>query len=115
MSAGVFKRAVVLAALASVAAAAVFASASPASGDHVTVSGSSPTTYHFNPKTLHVQTGDTVHWSWNSNARHNVTFKSIGAHSHTGASESFTHRFTKPGTYHYLCTIHDFKGKIVVG
>jgi plastocyanin len=103
------------AALTVLAAAAAFAPASLASGDHVTIKGSSLGTYHFAPKTLHIQKGDDVHWSWNSNAAHNVTFTSIGAHSRTGTSESFHHRFKKAGTYHYLCTIHDFKGKIVVG
>jgi plastocyanin len=109
------KRAIVLAGLASAATAAVFATTAPASGDHVTIKGSSPVTYHFAPKTLQVQKGDTVHWSWSSNAPHNVTFKKISAHSHTGASESFSHRFKKAGTYRYLCTIHGFRGKIVVG
>ncbi len=109
------KRIVVVAALVAVAAAAVFTTVSPASGHHVTIKGSSLVTYHFMPKSLHVQRGATVHWSWSSNAPHNVTFKSISAHSATGASETFSHKFKKAGTYRYICTIHDFKGKVVVG
>jgi plastocyanin len=93
----------------------VLAPSSPASGDHVTIKGSSITTYHFAPRTLAVEKGDTVHWGWNSNAPHNVTFKKIAAHSPTGASVKYSHTFKKAGTYRYLCTIHGFRGRIVVG
>jgi plastocyanin len=109
------RHAIVLAMLGSATSAGILATTSGASGDHVTIKGSTIATYHFAPKSLAVEKGDTVHWSWSSNAPHNVTFTKIGAHSPTGASVKYSHRFKKAGTYRYHCTIHGFRGKIVVG
>src|SRR3954453_2725859 len=115
MPARLRKHAIAAAMLATAAAAALFATASPASGDRVTVKGATIATYHYAPRTLQVEKGDTVHWHWSSNAPHNVTFKKIGAHSPTGAAETFSHKFKKVGTYKYFCSVHGFTGKIVVG
>jgi amicyanin len=105
-----------LSAVAALAALALVAASSTArgSGNHVTIAGSSITTYHFKPKRVTINAGQKVHWNWSSNAPHNVTFQKLGKHSKTGASETYSLRFNKPGTYHYLCTIHDFRGKVVV-
>jgi plastocyanin len=103
-----------LAALAVAALGAYFVASSVANGPHVTIAGSSIATYHFKPHKLTIHKGKTVHWSWSSNAPHNVTFRKLGKHSKTGRSESFKLRFKKPGTYSYLCTVHGFRGKIVV-
>jgi plastocyanin len=43
-----------------------------------------------------------------------VTFRTLHKHSKTRISGTYRLRFTKRGTYRYLCTIHDFTGKIVV-
>ncbi len=104
-----------LSALAALASVAILASVSSARGSsHVTIAGSTLSSYHFAPKTVTIGKGQKVHWSWSSNAPHNVTFKKLGKHSKTGASETYSLKFKKPGTYHYLCTIHDFKGTVVV-
>jgi plastocyanin len=81
---------------------------------HVTIAGTTDSTYAFAPKKLKIKKGQTVNWSWMSNAAHNVTFTSLGKHSSTGASGSFKLKFSKKGTFNYLCTIHGFQGKIVV-
>lgn len=80
----------------------------------VTIQGTSLSTYKFHPRTLKVKKGSTVNWSWDSNAPHNVTFSGLGKHSATGSSGSYKLKFTKRGTFKYLCTIHHFTGKIVV-
>ena len=109
-------RKLILSAVVACAALAIVASGSSArsGSSHVTIAGSTDRSYHFMPKIVTIGKGQKVHWSWNSNAPHNVTFQKLGKHSKTGASESYSLKFNKPGTYHYLCTIHDFKGKVIV-
>ena len=102
-----------LAALAALVLGVYFAASSLASGPTVHIAGSTLSTYHFKPKALTVHKGTTVHWKWSSNAPHNVTF-SAKRHSATGSSGSYKRTFKKPGTYRYLCTVHGFRGKIVV-
>ena len=98
--------------------AAVFAVAAPATAaDKTTVSitGQVLAIYAFDPGTVHVAKGSTVHWNWASNAPHNVTFKKLGEASDTMECGSFKLRFKQAGTFKYQCTIHGFKGKVVVG
>jgi plastocyanin len=88
-----------------------------AGGKQVTIKGSYITGYHFSPGTVTIKKGKTVHWSWSSDAKHNVTFgpKLNGKHSGTKKSVSdFKVTFTKTGTFHYSCTVHGFTGKVVV-
>ncbi|MCW2967579.1 MAG: copper-binding protein [Solirubrobacteraceae bacterium] len=95
------------------AAASLFAVAAPA------VAGGSPTVkvtnYKFTAKVLHVSRGTTVTWKWAGTDPHNVT--GHGFKSKTQVKGTFKHRFTKPGTYKYVCTIHTrlgMHGTIVV-
>ncbi len=100
---------------AALAALALLTASSTAAGSsHVTIAGKSITSYHFKPGTVTIPKGHKVHWDWSSNAPHNVTFNKLGKHSKTGAAETYSLRFDKPGTYRYLCTVHGFKGKVVV-
>ena len=55
-----------------------------------------------------------MHWSWSSDAPHNVTFSKPNKHSKTGRKGSYSLSFSKAGTYSYHCTIHGFTGKVVV-
>jgi plastocyanin len=72
----------------------------------------------FNPRATTVHRGDTVRWVWlDGSTPHNV--KSRGASSFrsspTKTRGTYTVRFTRAGTYKYVCTIHfNMKGKIVV-
>ena len=102
-----------LAVLVAVAFGAYTVATSLASGPTVHIAGSTSATYHFKPKALTVNKGATVHWKWSSNAPHNVTF-SARKHSATGSSGSYKRTFKKAGTYRYVCTVHGFRGKIVV-
>jgi plastocyanin len=59
----------------------------------------------YTPKALTVAAGDTVTWVWQDGAiAHDV--KGDGFRSEVIADGTFGHRFTEPGTYDYLCTLH---------
>lgn len=105
-----------LSALVAIAAMAVIPTgalggAHSASGHSVTLSG-----VHFHPGTLTIKRGDSVTWAWNiRNSEHNVSFH--GLHSRTGSKGSFSVRFSRSGTFSYVCTIHvseGMRGKIIV-
>jgi plastocyanin len=108
-------RATSLLAVLGIVIAALFAASSTAAGPTVRIKGSTLATYHFKPKTVNVSKGTTVHWSWSSNAPHNVTFSKLGKHSATGSSGTYKLTFNHRGTFRYLCTVHGFRGKVVVG
>lgn len=108
------QKVLVLATAVALCLSALFAAASTANGPTVGITGTSFTNYSFHPKTVTVNKGSTVHWSWNSNAPHNVTFKKLGKHSATAAKGTYKLKFKHAGTYKYLCTIHDFRGKVIV-
>jgi plastocyanin len=78
-----------------------------------TVSGE----YAFRPVTLTVKKGTKVTWVNNTGAPHTVT----GTKTWHFSSKTFSPNgkvsavFSKPGTYHYMCTIHPYmKATIVV-
>jgi plastocyanin len=71
--------------------------------------------YKFEPKAIRVDAGDTVTWTNDDNFTHTV--KVDGQEDHKvdrGDSVSIT--FSKPGTYHYVCTLHrrDMDGTVTV-
>jgi plastocyanin len=68
----------------------------------------------YTPETLTVPAGTTVTWVWRDRAiAHDV--KGPGFKSKVMAEGTFSHRFDKPATYDYLCTLHpNMKGTIEV-
>ncbi|MBJ7602847.1 MAG: cupredoxin domain-containing protein [Candidatus Dormibacteraeota bacterium] len=62
----------------------------------------------FRPAGLTIKAGETVEWVNHSGNIHNVTFddKSLGNSSTMSANETFSKKFDKPGSYHYVCTFH---------
>jgi plastocyanin len=59
----------------------------------------------YTPATLTVPAGTTVTWVWRDGAiAHDV--KGDGFKSKVQSQGTFSHRFTQPGTYDYLCTLH---------
>ena len=79
----------------------------------VTIKGSSGT-YKFKPKKVTIKKGQIVKWSWDSDAPHNVTF---GKKRHSKTAMKVTGyklKFKNKGTFSYTCTVHGFKGKVVV-
>ncbi len=67
--------------------------------------------FAFAPATLKVKAGTTVTWTNQDTDAHTVTSAGSGGPLHSAAlatHATYSHRFTQPGTYHYLCTIHPF-------
>jgi plastocyanin len=63
----------------------------------------------FGTDNVTVNTGEAVTWNW-TGAGHNVDFtagpEKITASPTNGKGASYSHTFTKPGTYSYICDYH---------
>jgi plastocyanin len=73
--------------------------------------------YAFSPGTVYVNVGDTVTWTNQSDAPHNVTSDSGDelASENFNEDETFDHAFNATGTFAYHCTIHAYMtGSVVV-
>lgn len=73
----------------------------------------------FTPKTVTIRRGTRVTWAWHSfGILHNVTVTSGPSKFHSGnkGGGTYSHLFTKKGTYHLICTLHptQMKETIVV-
>jgi plastocyanin len=69
----------------------------------------------FRAKTVRITKGSTVTWRWVGDDSHNVVFR--GFKSKLQNKGTYRHRFTKRGTFRYVCTIHEdggMKGTVVV-
>ena len=71
--------------------------------------------YRFSPTVIKVKAGDTVTWKNNDNFTHTVKVEDGPDHK-VGRGDSVSIRFDKPGTYHYVCTLHshDMHGQVIV-
>jgi len=102
----------VVAAFAAVPAVSALASSPP---KKVTVGNN-----FFSSKNMTVNRGTEVTWVWHSfGVPHNVTVTSGPSRFHSRelqSSGSFSHLFSKKGTYHLVCTLHptQMKETIVV-
>lgn len=77
--------------------------------------------FSFNPGTITVNRGDSVKWTNNDVTNHTIT----PAHSESAAADfgsgalkqgdTYSYKFTKAGTYDYICSIHpSMTGKVIV-
>lgn len=65
--------------------------------------------YAFSPAAVTITAGDTVTWTNQDHAPHNVTTTSspVAVHGSTmQKGQSWSYTFTTPGTYAYICSIH---------
>jgi plastocyanin len=71
--------------------------------------------YRFDPKTIEIRAGQTVTWTNNDNFTHTVKVDGQDDHR-VGRGHSVSISFDKPGTYHYVCTLHskDMHGTVIV-
>jgi plastocyanin len=71
--------------------------------------------YRFDPKTIGIKAGQTVTWTNNDNFTHTVKVGGQDDHK-VGRGDSVSIKFDKPGTYHYVCTLHshDMHGTVIV-
>jgi plastocyanin len=105
--------------LAALAAAAVFAAGCGGSGESsepvATTEVQMVKSYRFDPKVIEIEAGDTVTWTNEDNFTHTVQLEGQEDHK-VGQGESVEITFDKPGTYHYVCTLHskDMDGEVVV-
>jgi plastocyanin len=100
------------------------ASASSSAGSSGAASASGGTTsvtiknFAFNPKALHAKVGETIQWTNQDSAPHNVVHTAgpaFASSSTLSTGDKFTLKLTKPGTISYICSIHPFmKATIVV-
>ena len=72
--------------------------------------------FKFGPATITVQAGATVVWTNKDAIGHSINFSTVNINSKTLSNGGrFSHTFTTPGTYPYICAIHPFMhGTIVV-
>ena len=71
--------------------------------------------YRFDPEAISIAAGDTVTWTNKDNFTHTV--KVDGQEDHkVGRGDSVSIRFDRPGTYHFICTLHphDMSGEVIV-
>ena len=70
----------------------------------------------FSPATVRIKAGQTVTWSNPSKLTHTVTGSGFDS-GNVGPGGSWSHRFTKAGTYSYVCTPHaaaGMRGTVIV-
>jgi plastocyanin len=73
--------------------------------------------YSFSPRTTYVNVGESVTWTNDTDAPHNVTSDSGDelVSDNFGEDETFDHAFSVAGTFDYHCTIHGYMtGSVVV-
>ncbi|ORV60162.1 amidase [Mycobacterium europaeum] len=95
----------------SLGSTSVTAPAAPVSGDRVNIDG-----FAFAPAMLTVAVGTTVTWTNRDEEPHTVAASDGSFHSPgMGTGATFTHTFTAPGTFDYVCSIHPMmRGTVVV-
>jgi plastocyanin len=101
-----------------VAAAAVFAAGCAGSDTSEPVAATEVEmvkSYRFDPKVIEIKAGGTVTWTNEDNFTHTVQVEGQEDHK-VGQGESVEITFDKPGTYHYICTLHsqDMDGTVIV-
>lgn len=87
--------------------AATSAGAQASAGDKVQIKD-----FAFSPKSLKIKAGTTVTWTNEDDNKHTVTSDaSDPAKFDSGdlvKAKTFTFTFSKPGTYKYMCDIHNY-------
>jgi plastocyanin len=92
--------------------------AAPATAGEVAVQA---VDYEFMPKALKIAPGDNVTWTFSGESEHTATSVRGQAESFSSGLETggatYSHTFTKPGKYQYICLPHRFtmKGTVQVG
>lgn len=67
----------------------------------------------FEPGVIEVSPGDTVTWTWEGSAPHDVDGESFQSEVQT--SGTFEHTFDEAGEYEYICNIHSgMTGMVIV-
>lgn len=68
---------------------------------------------NFSPSSIDVEVGETVTWTWTGRSPHDVRGDGFASDIQQGGV--FTHTFTEPGVYEYVCSVHSsMAGSVVV-
>lgn len=68
----------------------------------------------FTPQEINIKAGDTVTWTNQDPAKHDVNFGDFKSPL-LSKGETYFHTFETAGTYDYVCDVHPFmKGRVVV-
>ncbi|WP_424357895.1 cupredoxin domain-containing protein [Methanocella sp. MCL-LM] len=68
----------------------------------------------FTPQEITIQAGDTVTWTNQDQAKHDVNFGDFKSPL-LSKGETYSHTFETAGTYDYVCDVHPFmKGRVIV-
>jgi plastocyanin len=90
----------------------------PSTGSPAAVGGDAVTidNFAFAPATLTVKAGSTVTWTNRDDEPHTVAASDGSFHSPgMGTGATFSHTFSTPGTFDYVCSIHPtMHGSVVV-
>lgn len=72
--------------------------------------------FMFTPMSLKIKAGSTVTWANKDDEPHTVVSDAgMFRSSALDTGDSFTYKFDKPGTYHFVCSIHPrMVGSIIV-
>jgi plastocyanin len=71
--------------------------------------------YAFNPPQLTIYAGDTVRWTNQDAAPHTATAGGQFDSGRLARGASFQFTFARPGTYHYVCSLHEgMEGSVIV-
>ena len=71
--------------------------------------------FKYGPETITVPVGATVTWTNEDDEPHTVTATGVFASPGLDYDETFSHTFTKPGSYTYSCALHPrMTGTVVV-
>jgi plastocyanin len=107
----VIRVAVIAVALTALAAGCSTRSSKPVATTNVEMAKS----YRFAPAVIEVKAGATVTWTNHDNFTHTVKVDGRPDHK-VGRGDSVSLTFDKPGTYHYVCSLHshDMSGTVIV-
>jgi plastocyanin len=106
------KQLVVLLALAALTVAGILAAQAFAATKKVTIKDN-----FFSTSKVTVKKGGKVTWRWSGTSNpHNVTSSNGHFHSSTKSSGTYSHKFSKKGTFTVICTVHpsQMRMKVVV-
>ena len=72
--------------------------------------------FSFTPKVINVKVGQTVTWTNEGQIDHTVKGPGFFSPRALGHGQKYSHRFSKPGRFNYLCTLHptQMRGTVVV-
>jgi plastocyanin len=73
--------------------------------------------FAFVPAMVRVKVGDTIIWMQNDSAPHNIKSSdgSFDSQAVLSRGQTFSHTFTKKGTFTYICGIHpSMQGAVIV-